>query len=132
MLPPNHVRHPSEGVRMPRSRQRWLSLVALLALFVTLLAACGDDNKDTNTSSGGDNGGGAKKTVALAFVGPLTGPNAILGINIRDGMRVATEEANEKSDKYVYKIKPFDTQGDPAQAPGQKDKYIPDESIIGV
>src|SRR4051794_38159895 len=103
------VVHHSEGVRMPRSRQRWLSLVALLALFVTLLAACGDDNKDTNATSGGDNGGGAKKTVALAFVGPLTGPNANLGINIRDGMTVAIQEANEKSDKYKFELKPFDT-----------------------
>ncbi|MGH9177349.1 MAG: branched-chain amino acid ABC transporter substrate-binding protein [Acidimicrobiales bacterium] len=98
-----------------------------------VLAACGDDDDD---DAGGGTGttaaGGEKKEFALAFVGPLTGPNANLGINIRDGMRVAVEEANEANEDFTFTIKEFDTQGDPAQAPGQKDKYIPDESIIGV
>jgi branched-chain amino acid transport system substrate-binding protein len=95
-----------------------------------VLAACGGDGETTQEGTGGD--AGDKKTVALAFVGPLTGDNANLGVNIRDGMKVAVEEWNAKSTKYNYEIKEFDTQGDPAQAPGQKDKYIPDESIIGV
>ena len=43
-------------------------------------------------------GGGEKKTIAFAFVGPLTGPNANLGINIRDGAKVAIEEANAAGD----------------------------------
>ena len=50
--------------------------------------------------------------MAIAFVGPLTGDNANLGINVRDGMRVAVEEANAKSEDFTYVIKPFDTQGD--------------------
>jgi branched-chain amino acid transport system substrate-binding protein len=94
-----------------------------------LLAACGSDKK--KTEAGGTDGGG-KKTIAIAFVGPLTGDNANLGVNIRNGMKVAVDEWNKKSTKYTYQIKEFDTQGDPAQAPGQKDKYIPDESIIGI
>jgi branched-chain amino acid transport system substrate-binding protein len=95
-----------------------------------VLAACGSD--DNQSSSGGETSGGDKKSVAIGFVGPLTGDNANLGINIRDGMKVALEEWNAKSTKYAYEMKEFDTQGDPAQAPGQKDKYIPDESIIAI
>ena len=106
-----------------------LLALALAASLVT--AACGDDD-DEPTVGAGQEGGGRKKTVALAFVGPKTGPNANLGINIRDGAKVALQEANERSTRYRYVLKEYDTQGDPAQAPGQKDKYIPDEEVIAV
>jgi len=110
------------------SKSRWSRLAAVLMAASMLLAACGDD--------GGEGGEGAaagdKKTVAIGYVGPLTGDAANLGINIRDAMKVAVDEWNAKSQKYTYQIKEFDTQGDPAQAPGLKDKYVPDESIIGI
>jgi branched-chain amino acid transport system substrate-binding protein len=106
----------------------WRLLAVLLALML-VAAACGDDDDD---EAGGGGQAEDKTPIAFAFVGPLTGPNANLGINIRDGMKVAIEEANEASDEYTYSMKEFDTQGDPAQAPGQKDKYIPDESIVAV
>lgn len=113
---------------MPRIGFRRVAAVLMAATLV--LAACGDDDDDAATTD--TTGGAAKTEVKLAFVGPLTGPNANLGVNIRDGMRVAVEEANEKGGDYTFAIEEFDTQGDPAQAPGQKDKYIPDESIIAV
>lgn len=108
---------------------------AALVLVATLaLAACGGGDKKESTSgtTGTTAAGAAKKTIAFAFVGPLTGDYANLGINTRNGIRVALKEANEKSTKYNYVLKEFDTQGDPAQAPTQADKYIPDQSIIGV
>jgi branched-chain amino acid transport system substrate-binding protein len=118
--------------------RKWLRVLAPIAALAILAAACGDDDDDTAATSGSTAAGataapaGNKTKIALAFVGPLTGPNANLGINIRDGMKVALEAANETSTKYEYSAKEFDTQGDPAQAPGQKDKYIPDEQIVGV
>jgi branched-chain amino acid transport system substrate-binding protein len=113
---------------MPRARTwRWRMLAAL-AVASMVMAACGSDDDD-----GDDSGQGAdKRTIAIGFVGPLTGDNANLGINVRDGMRVALEEANAASDDYTFVIKPFDTQGDPAQAPGQAAKYVPDAQILGV
>jgi branched-chain amino acid transport system substrate-binding protein len=98
-------------------------LLAILAVAGLVLAACGDDDNES---------GGGKTTVGIAFVGPLTGPNANLGINVRDGIRVAIEEANAKSADYTFVLKPFDTQGDPALAPGQASKYIPDTEILGI
>lgn len=116
---------------MPR-KGPWRIVPVLMAAMM-LLAACGDDDDDAGgTSDTTAASGGEKKEVALAFVGPLTGPNANLGINVRDGILVAIDEANAKGGDYTFTLKEFDTQGDPAQAPGQKDKYIPDESIIGV
>lgn len=116
-----------------RSHIGFQGLLAIWMAAMLVLAACGDDDDAADTTTGDTSEEGAdKKRVAIGFVGPLTGENANLGINIRDGMKVAVKEANEKSDKYEYVIKPFDTQGDPAQAPGQKDKYIPDEEIVGI
>src|SRR4051794_36972613 len=107
---------------MFRARRRLLA-VSVLAVLALVLAACGnDDNNDKSTAT---TSGGGGKTYALAMVGPLTGPNANLGINIEDGAKVAIDEANKSGDiKFV--LKPFDTQGDPAQAPTVKDKYIND------
>jgi branched-chain amino acid transport system substrate-binding protein len=114
------------------TKSRWSRWAAVLMAASMVLAACGDD-EDTQAGSGGDGtAAGDKKTIAIAFVGPLTGDAANLGINIRDAMKVAIDEWNEKSTKYTYQMKEFDTQGDPAQAPGLKDKYVPDESIIGI
>jgi branched-chain amino acid transport system substrate-binding protein len=96
------------------------------------MAACGKDKNESSTATTAAGGGGGKRTVAIAFVGPKTGPNANLGINIRDGSRVALKEANAKSTKYNYVLKEFDTQGDPALAPAQKDKYIPDKQVVAV
>ena len=115
--------------RRSRSGKGVGRLMAMLAALSLVLAACGSDESGDSSATGGD---GGKKTVAIAFVGPLTGDNANLGVNIRDGMNVALDEWNEKSTKYRYEVKEFDTQGDPAQAPGQKDKYVPDQSIIGI
>ena len=113
---------------MPRSTSRKWRLLALIAAVSLIFAACGDDDDDG--AEGG--GGGDKKTIAIGFVGPLTGDNANLGINVRDGMRVALEEANAKSDDFNFVLKTFDTQGDPAQAPGQAAKYIPDSEILAI
>ena len=120
-----------------RRRHRHIRSQALLAIWMAamlVLAACGDDDDDATDTTTGDTTGETtdKKRVALGFVGPLTGENASLGVNARDGMKVAVNAANEKSEKYEYVIKEFDTQGDPAQAPGQKDKYIADDEIIGM
>jgi len=110
-------------------KQLW-RVVTFVVASTLILAACGSDDEPTTATDDGD--GGGKKTVALAFVGPLTGDAANLGINIRNGAKVAIAEANEKSTKYEYVLKEYDTQGDPAQAPTQSDKYIPDSQVVGI
>jgi branched-chain amino acid transport system substrate-binding protein len=111
--------------------RRSFGRVGIAVLVSVVLGACGGGggSKSKTTEGGSTNG---KKTVALGFVGPLTGDSANLGVNIRDGAKVAIDEWNKKSTKFTYQLKEFDTQGDPAQAPGQKDKYIPDSSILGI
>jgi len=121
---------------MNRSRFRLVALLAALLIAALGFAGCGDDGGDggnTGSASGTGGDGGAKKEVTLAYVGPLTGDAANLGINIRDGARTAVEEYNKRTDaKYRINLKTFDTQGDPAQASTVKDQYINDSSIIGI
>ena len=100
------------------------AFVALLLLAALALAACGDSD-DGDSSEG-------QKTYKLAYVGPLTGPNANLGINIRNGAAVAIEEANEAGGDVKFELAEFDTQGSPDQASTLKDRFINDQSIVGV
>ena len=108
-----------------RGALRSLSALAVAAL---VLSACGDDGGDTQTGSGQADD---QRRYAIAFVGPLTGDNANLGINIRNGAKVAVQQANEGSGPKI-ELKEFDTQGDPAQATTLKERFVNDQSIIGV
>ncbi|MGH9188498.1 MAG: branched-chain amino acid ABC transporter substrate-binding protein [Acidimicrobiales bacterium] len=104
------------------------SPLLVLVVLALVLAACGGDG------GSGDEDATGGKTVTLAFVGALTGDNANLGINARDGAKLAVEDANRAAGADGVKIvlKEFDTQGDPAQATTLKDRFINDASVIGV
>ena len=117
---------------MLHPRQRGRALVAIAAIGLSLLAACGDDNKDT-ASQPGSVSSTARPTVGVAFVGARTGDNANLGINIYNGALLAVDQANAKGDLPVtLALKPFDTQGDPAQAQTLKDQIVADSQIVGI
>ena len=109
-----------------RRKALWRGLA--LALTATLvMTACGDDDEDTAT--GGTDTTAAAETVTIAFMGALTGDNANLGINIRDGIKLAIEEANAEGDGPTIALKEFDTAGDPAQAGTVKDQVIADDVV---
>lgn len=113
-------------MRTPRLR---LSLALLTVAFLAL-AACGDSG---GTGSGTTTTAAEAKEVAFAFVGPLTGDNANLGINPRNGAKLAIEQANEANKgKFTFVLKEFDTQGDPAQATTLKDKFVNDDEVLGI
>ncbi len=101
-------------------------IVAFLLLPALLLAACGGGDDETSTE-----GGGGGDTATIAFVGALTGDSANLGLNMRDGAKVAIAEENAKGGTQI-ELKEFDTAGDPAQASTIQDRFIGDESIIGI
>ncbi|MDP9071429.1 MAG: branched-chain amino acid ABC transporter substrate-binding protein [Actinomycetota bacterium] len=117
---------------MSRRGNRVWRLVALALAGTLVMAACGDDDEDGATTQTTAGGGGAKKTVSIAFVGAKTGDNANLGLNIRDGVKLATDEENAKGGDVTIALKEFDTAGDPAQATTIKDQFIADESIVGI
>lgn len=111
---------------MSRSTRSWTRVAAVVVALALVATACGKDKN--NNASGNSNA----KTVSLAFVGPKTGDAANLGIFIRNGAKLAVDQANSAQSDYKFVLKEFDTQGDPAQAPGQLAKYKDDQSILGL
>ena len=116
------------------------SLKKLLALFFVsalVLAACGDDGEDTagndtDTTAGGGGEGVECEDIALGFFGALTGPNANLGINERNGMKLAIDQFNEENENCQVGMEQFDSAGDPNQAPQLAQEAVQNESVIGI
>jgi branched-chain amino acid transport system substrate-binding protein len=113
---------------MLRSPNRTLRILGVLTAVVLVMAACG--KKSSSSAASGDTGG-ATTTYKLAFVGPLTGPNAALGLNIKQGAEVAADEANAGGGKTKFEIVPFDSQGSGTQASTLKDNFINDNAFLG-
>src|SRR5438132_8230582 len=93
-------------------RIRTLAVVAVIAV---ALAACGSSSKKTTTAT--TVAGGAATGVKIGFFGALTGPNAQLGINIDNGVKLAVDQHNKNSGAAQVQLLPYDSAGDPAQAP---------------
>lgn len=108
---------------MPHARVRLLRTVAVLAVVAVGLVGCGKSKKSTSASTA--------KTVTIGFVGAKTGDNANLGINIRDGIKVAVNEENAKGDGVTIALKEFDTGGDAAQATTVAPQFLQDTSVVG-
>jgi branched-chain amino acid transport system substrate-binding protein len=109
---------------MRHRRVRSGKALALVLVTSLLLAACGDD-EDTGQQGG-------QRRVTIAFVGAKTGDDANLGLNGRDGAKLAVDEENAKGGPVTIELKEYDTAGDPAQANTVKDQFIGDQSIVGV
>jgi len=88
-------------------------------------AACAKNNNDETTS--GSNCGNE-----IAFFGALTGGNAQLGINIRNGAKLALDAYNKANSSCQVKLVEKDSAGDPAQASGLASSVVQDSKILGV
>jgi branched-chain amino acid transport system substrate-binding protein len=87
---------------------------------------------------GGLNGGGssssaAAKTYKIGFIGALSGDNAQLGINIKQGAELAIDQAMSAG-KYDFKVTldPQDSVGDPVQAKPAAATLINDPDVVAV
>jgi branched-chain amino acid transport system substrate-binding protein len=112
--------------------------VVLATAGALALAGCSSSKKGPSSNNSGGLGGGgnstgnaAGQTYKIGFIGALSGPNAQLGINERDGAEVAIDQANS-SGKYKFKVQlvTSDSQGDPAKAPAAATTLIQDPSIV--
>lgn len=98
---------------------------ASILLLAAGAAACNSTSK--SNSSGGKNCG-----FELAYFGALTGSSANLGVNIEQGAELAVIQYNAKNGANCITIKKFDSQGDPAVAPGVARSLVADTKIIGI
>ncbi|MGC9665801.1 branched-chain amino acid ABC transporter substrate-binding protein [Planosporangium sp. 12N6] len=108
-------------------RQRFVRVVggaALAAAMVAGAAACASSNSgNTSAKSCGQK---------IAFFGALTGGNAILGINIRDGAKLAVNEYNAKHADCKVELVERDSEGSPEKAPPLATAIAGDSKVLGV
>jgi branched-chain amino acid transport system substrate-binding protein len=102
---------------------------AALAAAGLVLSACG--------TTGGESAqpeAGASKACNLefAFMGPLTGDYANLGINAVNGAKLALDEYNKQNADCKVVLREFDSQGDPEKATPLASQIVNDQKILGL
>ncbi|MBI3215886.1 MAG: branched-chain amino acid ABC transporter substrate-binding protein [Mycobacterium sp.] len=70
--------------------------------------------------------------VSLAMAGALTGPDAALGINIKNGVQLVIDQHNAANPGCQVQLKPFDTEGDPQKATQIAPQIVDDAFTIGL
>src|SRR3954470_303911 len=70
--------------------------------------------------------------VSIAMAGALNGPDAALGINIKNGAQLAIDQHNAANPGCQVQLKPFDTEGDPQKATGIAPQIVDDQYTVGL
>lgn len=70
--------------------------------------------------------------VKIAMAGALNGPDAALGINIKDGVQLALDKHNAANPGCQIELRTFDTEGDPQKATAIAPQIVDDASIVGL
>lgn len=70
--------------------------------------------------------------VKIAMAGALNGPDAALGINIKNGVQLALDKHNAANHGCQIELRTFDTEGDPQKATAIAPQIVDDASIIGL
>jgi branched-chain amino acid transport system substrate-binding protein len=91
----------------------------------------GSSTPPVSSGSGSSSTAGPVPTYTIGFIGALSGPNAQLGINEKQGALLAIAQANA-SGKYKFKValNPQDSEGDPAKAPTAQTALTSDPTVI--
>jgi branched-chain amino acid transport system substrate-binding protein len=66
------------------------------------------------------------------MAGALNGPDAALGINIKNGVQLALDKHNAANPGCQIELRTFDTEGDPQKATAIAPQIVDDEAIIGL
>ncbi|BCI53659.1 branched chain amino acid ABC transporter substrate-binding protein [Mycolicibacterium litorale] len=88
-----------------------------------------------DTSAAADPAGNGQATcppVSIAMAGALNGPDAALGINIKNGVQLAIDKHNAANPGCQVQLKPFDTEGDPQKATAIAPQIVDDQYTIGL
>jgi branched-chain amino acid transport system substrate-binding protein len=95
----------------------------------------GTEVKAAEGAKPADPAGDGKATcppVSIAMAGALTGPDAALGINIKNGVQLAIDKHNAANPGCQVQLKPFDTEGDPQKATAIAPQIVDDQYTIGL
>lgn len=95
----------------------------------------GAEVKAAEGATPADPAGDGKATcspLSIAMAGALTGPDAALGINIKNGVQLAVDKHNKANPGCQVQLKTFDTEGDPQKATGIAPQIVDDPYTIGL
>ncbi len=95
----------------------------------------GAEVKAAEGAAPADPAGDGKATcspVSIAMAGALNGPDAALGINIKNGVQLAIDQHNAANPGRQVQLKPFDTEGDPQKASNIALRIVEDQYTIGL
>ena len=95
----------------------------------------GGEVKTAEGAAPADPAGDGKATcppVSIAMAGALNGPDAALGINIKNGVQLAIDKHNAANPGCQVQLKPFDTEGDPQKATAIAPQIVDDQYTIGL
>jgi branched-chain amino acid transport system substrate-binding protein len=95
----------------------------------------GKEIKPPDTSAAADPAGNGQANcppVSIAMAGALNGPDAALGINIKNGVQLAIDKHNAANGGCQVQLKPFDTEGDPQKATAIAPQIVDDQYTIGL
>jgi len=116
-------------------RSRRFSVVMLVAGVALVGAGC-SSSKKTNTTSNTTVASGGKTCpsgLTIGFFGALTGDNSPqLGINEAQGEQLAIDQFNTKNPNCQVKYTPFDSQGDPSQAPALATNAAGESNVVAM
>ena len=135
------------------------AMAAVLAS-VLVLSACGDKSTDNGGGASGlqiaplaqiDTEGNEQQAAAeqdaldpagdgnaecpdtvLAQMGALTGADAALGINMRNGAQLAVDQHNAANPNCKITLQTFDTEGDPQKATQVAPQIVNNQAIVGL
>lgn len=88
--------------------------------------------KESDAANPAGDGKAKCNPMTIASAGALTGPDAALGINIRNGAQLAVDQHNKANPDCQITLKPFDTEGDPQKATQVAPQIANDKSIVGL
>jgi branched-chain amino acid transport system substrate-binding protein len=113
---------------MNTSRRALMRMAVLVPALALALAACGGGGG----GGGGGTASGCGDGVKLGFFGALTGDNAALGINIRNGVDLALRQYSATNPQCKVTLAPFDSQGSESVAPGLAQQAINDQKVVAI
>lgn len=102
--------------------RNFVVILTMVMILTTLVAGCGGKEKASE-----------KKAVKIAFIGPLTGANAMQGLGARNSFQLAVKQANE-SGKLAFKLEliELDDASNPATGASVAQKAVADPGIVAV
>ncbi|MEE1811942.1 branched-chain amino acid ABC transporter substrate-binding protein [Streptomyces sp. BE133] len=105
-----------------------LILTTVLTTGALTLTACGSRD-DSKKSSSGDT-----QTVVIGVDAPITGDLSALGLGIKNSADLAAKTANKENTVpgIKFEVKPLDDQAQPSVGQQNAQKFIDDETVVGV